>query len=176
MEEGLLKNTGKDLKHWIGVVKKSGLEKHGEILKMLKADHGFTHGFANFVSMKARKADAGSHDDKDLLKEQYNGKEHLKEIFDALNEAISSWGSDITVTPKRDSVSFIRKHQFALLKPATKTRMDVGLKLKGQEPEGILGNSGPFGAMCTHRICLTSKDEITKEVMDWIKLAYDKSV
>lgn len=172
MEEGLLEKTGKPLSHWIEVVKKSKLEKHGEILKMLKSDHAFTHGFANFVALKARKADAGSMDDADLLVNQYKGKEELKPIYNHLKSILEKLGEDVKITPKKDSVSFIRNKQFVLVKPATKTRIDLGLKIKGQEPSGKLEGSGPFGTMCTHRIKLESIHDVDDEVKSWIEKAY----
>ena len=177
MEKGLQEKTGKPLSHWITVVKKSGLEKHKEILDYLKSEHGFTHGFANFVSLKAREADAGSIDDADLLANQYAGaKEQLKPVYDLLLSKILKFGNDITVTPKKDSVSIIRKHQFALIKPATRTRIDLGLKLKGVDTAGRLEGSGPFGAMCTHRVRLESTADVDDEVLNWIRDAYDRSV
>ena len=176
MEKGLLEKTGKPLEHWVEVVKKSKLEKHKAIMDFLKQEHGFTHGFANFVAHKSKKSDAASIDDQDLLTNQYKGKEHLKPIYEKLIAAIDKFGNDITKTPKKDSVSIIRKRQFALIKPATKTRVDLGLKLKGKPTEGRLGNSGPFGAMCTHRVQLTSPEEVDAEVIAWVKEAYEMSV
>jgi predicted transport protein len=174
MEKGLLEKTGKPLDHWIKVVQKSKLEKHGEIIKFLKSNHGFTHGFANFVALKAKKSDAGSHDDADLLKNQYKGKEVLFPIYEKLIEETSKFGNDITRTPKKDSVSMIRKRQFALIKPATKTRIDLGLKLKGKPTTDRLENSGPFGAMCTHRVRLSDISEVDQQLIEWIKEAYEK--
>ena len=76
MEKGLLEKTGKSLEHWIKVVEKSKIEKHKAMIDFLKAEHGFTYGYANFVAMKARKADAGSHDPGELVATQYSkGKE-----------------------------------------------------------------------------------------------------
>ncbi len=40
MEEGLLKQTGKPLSHWIKIVKDSKIEKHKAIIDFLKAEHG----------------------------------------------------------------------------------------------------------------------------------------
>ncbi len=175
MEKGLLEKTGKSLEYWIKIVKESKIDKHKAIIDYLKAEHGFTYGFANFVSHKARKTDAGSMDDIDLIVNQYKGKELLKPIYDKLILIINEFGDDITITPKKDSVSIIRKKQFVLIKPATKTRIDLGLKLKGKEISGRLENSGPFGAMCTHRIKLISLEEINLEIIDWMKEAYDKA-
>lgn len=175
MEKGLEEKTGKPLEHWIKVVEKSKLEKHKAIMDFLKSEHGFTHGFANFVALKARGADAASHDADDLVTTQYEGKEILKPIYDELIKKISKFGNDITITPKKDSVSIIRKKQFALIKPATKTRIDLGLKLKDKPTTDRLGNSGPFGSMCTHRVQLTEKKELDKELMEWLKEAYEKA-
>ncbi|GJM35456.1 MAG: hypothetical protein DHS20C18_44570 [Saprospiraceae bacterium] len=172
MEKGLLEKTGKPLAYWVELVKKAKLDKHKAIIDFLKAEHGFTHGYANFVAHKAKKSDAGSIDDMDLLTNQYKGKEHLKPIYEKLLAMIEPLGDDITQTPKKDSVSIIRKKQFALIKPATKTRIDLGLKIKDKPTTDRLGNSGPFGTMCTHRVQLTSVEEVDAELLGWLKEAY----
>lgn len=175
MEKGLLEKTGKSLEDWKKVVAKTKLDKYKAILDYLKKDHGLTHGFANFVALKYLGTDAGSHDDADLVNNQYKGKEVLKPIYEELLKEISKFGNDVTITPKKDSVSIIRKKQFALIKPATKTRIDLGLKLKDKPTTDRLGNSGPFGAMCTHRVQLTDAKEVDKELLDWLKEAYEKA-
>ena len=60
MIKNLKEKYGKSLEEWIEVVKKAGIEKHGEIIKFLKSEHGFTHGFANLVALKSRGTDSGS--------------------------------------------------------------------------------------------------------------------
>lgn len=165
---------GKSLDQWIKIVKKEKLEKHGDILKFLKENHGFTHGYANLVSMKAREADAGSAESEEqLIVDQYKGKENLKPIYEKLLKEISKLGMDIEIAPKKAAVSFRRKRQFALVQPSTKTRIDLGLKIKDKEQAGRLEGSGPFGTMCTHRIKLADPKEVDKEVLSWIKEAYE---
>ena len=167
---------GKPLEAWIKILKKDKIEKHAEILKYLKEKHGFTHGYANLVSMKLRKADAGSVDDtEDLVNDQYKGKENLKPIYDKIITEISNFGSDIEIAPKKAAVSLRRKRQFALVQPSTKTRIDLGLKLKDKKIQGRLENSGPFGIMCTHRVKLSSPNEVDREVLGWLKEAYEKA-
>ncbi|KAA3631478.1 MAG: DUF4287 domain-containing protein [Calditrichaeota bacterium] len=176
MEKGLIEKTGKDLKHWIKIVKKSKIEKHSEIIKFLKSEHDFTHGFANFVSLKARESDAGSIEDKTLLDTQYSkGKEELRPLFELIESKIKKFGSDIEIVPKKANVSFKTKKQFALVQPSTKTRIDVGLKLKDFPVKGRLKDSGSFGTMCTHRIEVTTKKDIDKELLDYLKKAYEMS-
>ncbi|WP_223787622.1 DUF5655 domain-containing protein [Marinicella meishanensis] len=176
MEAGILKTTGKDLSHWIQVVRSSGIDPHKAIIDLLKTEHGFTYGYANFVAHKARASDAASQPDEDLLQGQYEGKENLRPIFDVLAKQLMAFGDDVTQTPKKAAVSFIRKHQFALVKPATKSRIDLGLKLKGKPTAGRLEDSGPFGTMCTHRVQLFEVADVDDEVVAWLKEAYDMSV
>ncbi|MEQ8715184.1 MAG: DUF5655 domain-containing protein [Cyclobacteriaceae bacterium] len=176
MEKGLHEKTGHTLDHWIKVVNATGLEKHKAIMDHLKSEHGFTHGFANFVALKSREADAESIDDNTLLDNQYKGKEVLKPIYERLLAEIQKFGSDITITPKKDSVSLIRKRQFALIKPATKTRIDLGLKIKDKPNEGRLEGSGPFGTMCTHRVRIEQLEDLDAEVIGWLREAYEQSV
>jgi len=173
MISNMPEKTGKSLEEWTTILKTKNFAKHGEAVKFLKTKYSVTHGFANTI-VTLSKNDQSSSDD--LLVNQYKGKEDLKLIYDKIITEISKFGNDITNTPKKGSVSLIRKRQFALIKPATKTRIDLGLKIKDKPTSGRLENSGPFGTMCTHRVQLTSVDEVDSELIDWIKEAYDKSV
>lgn len=176
MMENLHKITGKPLEEWIEIVKLKQLVRHSEIQKFLKEEFSFTYGYANLVAHKTLGTDAGSAENPDLLIEnQYKGKEHLRPIYERLMSEISQFGSDFEIAPKNAYVSLRRKRQFAILQPATKTRFEVGLNLKGQAPDGILELITGANAMCSHKIRIESEDEITPEVIDWIRLAYNKS-
>ena len=175
MVENLLKNTGKTLEQWIEIVKKQNFVKHGEIVKFLKEKHEFTHGFANLVAHKTKETDAGSAENTDdLITKQYVGKEHFKPIYDKLISEIQGFGNDIEIAPKNAYVSLRRKKQFATLNPATKTRFEIGINLKGQEPKGKLEPEKP-NAMCSHKINLTDLKDIDNEVIEWIKTAYNNA-
>jgi predicted transport protein len=175
MIDNLQKNTGKSLDQWTALVKAKNFEKHGEILKFLKEDHGLTHGFANLIAHKAKGSDAGSaNNPDDLVNKQYQGKEHLKPIYDKLLAAILSFGNDIEIAPKNTYVSLRRKKQFAILNPATKTRFEIGINLKGQEAKGKLEAEKP-NSMCSHKVNVTDIKEIDDEVMQWIRAAYNNA-
>lgn len=175
MIENLYKNTGKTLEQWIEIVKSQNFAKHGEIMKFLKEEHGHSHGFANLIAHKAKGSDAGSAENQnDLITKQYQGKEHFKPIYDKLISEIQTFGNDIEIAPKKTYVSLRRKKQFALLNPATKTRYEIGINLKGQEPKGKLEAEKP-NAMCSHKINLADIKDIDKEVLEWIKAAYDNA-
>lgn len=169
MIANLPERTGKTLDQWIGIVRSSGLEKPGEILKMLKSDHGMTHGFANLVVHMSK--GAAEADPDDMVAAQYKGKEALKPIHDRIMAHVAGLeGAEIS--PKKTYVSLRRAKQFALIQPSTKTRLDLGLNIKGAPPTGRLEEAGKWNAMCTHRVRLESEDEVDAEVLNWIDLAW----
>jgi predicted transport protein len=176
MMQNIEKKFGKPFGEWIKIVKKQKLEKHNEILKFLKERHGFTHGYANLVSMKARGTDSASAESSEhLISDQYKGKENLLSIYEKIIKEISTFGNDIEIAPKKAAVSLRRKRQFALIQPSTKTRVDLGLKLKDKEISGRLEGSGPFGTMCTHRVKIHDPNEVNLEIISWLKEAYEKA-
>ncbi len=173
MIENLKKNTDKSLEDWVAIVKKKKFEKHGEIMKFLKEEHSLSHGFANLIALSSKGKLADSEDSGNrLIESQYKGKENLRPIYDKLIAEINKLGKDIEIAPKNAYVSLRRKKQFAMLIPATKTRYEIGLNLKGQSAKGILEEIKAINSMCTHKIKLENIDEITKEVIEWLRVAY----
>lgn len=173
MINNMPEKTGKTLENWIQILNEKKPEKHSAAVKFLKTEHNVTHGFANTIVTLFKEQNAPQ---EDLVLSQYSGKELLQPIYEVLISSVAEFGEDVLMTPKKGSVSLIRKKQFALIKPATKTRIDLGLKLKDVEFQGRLQNSGPFGTMCTHRIQLHSVSDVNSEVIKWLLLAYNQSV
>lgn len=176
MLDSLKEKTGHPIEYWIDTLKKTDLQKHGEMVKFLKAEHGFTHGFANLVALKTREADAGSIDDDILISNQYKGKEYLKPICDNLLEVVRGFGDDVEIAPKKSNISLRRKKQFALIQPSTKTRIDLGLKFKSRPVGGRLESSGPFGTMCSHRVIINELREIDEELIQLLNEAYLEAI
>ena len=172
MIDNMPEKTGKSLAEWKEILIRKNFEKHSEGVNYLKSEHQVTHGFANTIVTLSKEDNSA---EEDLVESQYKGKEELKPIYSELINAIGQLGNDITITPKKTTVSIIRKRQFALIKPATKTRIDLGLKIKDRPNEGKLEGSGPFGTMCTHRVQINSIKEIDSDVLKWLKEAYDAS-
>ncbi|HNP36043.1 MAG TPA: DUF4287 domain-containing protein [Woeseiaceae bacterium] len=176
MIANLKEKTGKTLEEWIAIAKRSGALKHGEIVKQLKSEHGMTHGFANLVAHKTLKSDAGSvSDTTDLVAAQYAGdKAALKPIYDALIKAAKACG-ELEVAPKKAYVSLRRAKQFAIIQPSTRTRVDLGLNLKGTPAKGRLEKSGSFNAMVSHRVRLEKAADVDMDVKTWIKKAWTEA-
>jgi len=172
MINNMPEKTGKSLKEWKSVLEAKSFAKHSEAVNFLKKEHNVTHGFANTI-VTLSKGDNNS--SSDLVQNQYKGKEELIPIYESILTVVKEFGKDVIITPKKTSVSIIRKKQFALIKPATKTRIELGLKLKDKPLTDRLENSGPFGTMCTHRVKLSDINQIDQELKDWLKEAYQKA-
>ena len=177
MIANLHEKTGKTLDEWIAIAAKTGKAKHGEIVSALKADHGLTHGYANLVAHRHLGSSAESApNDADLVAAQYAGaKSALRPLYDAVIAAANGFGPDVEIDPKKANVSLRRKKQFALVQPSTTKRLDLGLNLKGVEPQGRLEASGSFNAMCSHRVRIERPEDFDGEVRGWLHQAYDAS-
>lgn len=176
MVASLSETTGKSIEQWLALTKTRGAAKHGELVSWLKSEHGITHGYANLISHVTLKSDSGSMmaEGSDLVAEMFAGdRAAMRPIFDALMTRIGTFGPDIEQAPKKGYLSLRRKTQFATLHPSTKTRFDVGVKLKGVAPSGRLESAGSWNAMVTHRVRLASADEVDAEVVGWLRRAYD---
>ncbi len=169
------KRTGKTLKELAAIVKKSGLEKHGEMVALLKKELGMGHGDANTLVHHVKgniqttevKLAAG-----DPLDEIYVGpKAGLRPIHEKLMAAIEKFG-EFEIAPKKGYVSLRRKKQFAMIGPATNTRVEVGINLKDVKGTSRL-EPQPEKSMCQYKVKVSSEKEVDKELIGWIKQAFD---
>jgi hypothetical protein len=72
-------------------------------------------------------------------------------------------------------VPLYRRHVFAEIKPTTRTRIDLGFALRDTPATGRLLDTGGFAKKdrITHRIPITTPEEIDDEVRNWLRKAYD---
>jgi hypothetical protein len=172
--------TGKTLAELEKIVRNSGFAKHGEIREMLKRDLGMGHGDANALVHHVLKSDGqaaasakGATTD-DLLNDIYVGpKAELRPIHDKLMAAINKFGP-FDIASKKGYVSLRRKKQFAMIGPATNSRIEVGLNMKGVGATPRL-NEMPPASMCQYKVKVTDAKEVDKELIAWIKQAYDSA-
>ena len=170
--------TGKSLDELFALIRASGLVKHGEIREMLKHDLGMGYGDANALAGAFLKsagegaAPVAEAAPEGVVAEMYSAaKGGLRPIHDKLMAAIAELGP-FEIAPKKAYVSLRRKKQFATVGPATKTRVDVGLNMKGVPATGRLIELPP-GGMCQYRVSLTEPNEVDEELMAWVGQAYE---
>jgi len=100
----------------------------------------------------------------------------LRPAYDRLLALALSLGKDVKACPGKTIVPLYREHVFAQIKPATNTRIDVGLALGNTKPAGRLIDTGGFAKKdrITHRIEISAVKDIDAEVIRWLKLAYER--
>jgi len=173
----LEKRSGKTFDQLAKIVRSSGLSKHGELVAMLKRDHGMGHGDANLIVHTVRQQDAAA--DKgtpttagEAADTLYTGKkEALRPIHDRLMAAINKFG-DFEVAPKKTYLSLRRKKQFAMIGPATNTQVEVGLNVKDLPPSDRLKQQPPK-SMCDYKVRLSTVKEVDRELLGWLRAAFD---
>ena len=159
------------------VVRSSGLTKHGEIRDMLKRDLGMGHGDANTLVHVVLKSDAaaasqGRKGEDAVLDEIYSGaKAALRPIHDKVMAAVATFGP-FEVAPKKGYVSLRGKKQFAMIGPATKSQVEIGLNMKGTAATARLA-AVPPGGMCQYKVRVSEVSEVDAQLLGWIRQAYD---
>jgi hypothetical protein len=165
---------GKPLDEWFGVIRAGGATKHTEIIEMLKDHHGMKHGAAHRVALLARQAQSPQTADQHLA-ELYAGKKaHLRPIHDRLIAIVDRLGG-AEIVPKRGYVGLRRDKQFAMIQPSTTSRVDLGLILPDTPPTARLEPADKFNALFTHRVRITTPDEINDKLIGWLSDAYARA-
>jgi hypothetical protein len=172
--------TGKSLSQLRALVEQSGLSRHGEIRQMLISKLGLGYGDANALAQFALQAGGDSAapaknvSTDAVIEALYADREPpLRSIHDRLMAVIQQFGP-YEIAPKKGYVSLRRKRQFAMIGPASKGRVEVGLNMKGVEATARL-LSQPAGGMCQYKVYLTTVAEVDKDLIGWMKQAYDGS-
>ncbi len=170
--QNLQEKTGHTMAEWFAVIEPTGLEKHTEIMNWLKSQHGVSHGFANGIALQYR-ARGDEPTESDIIDAQYAGrKEALRPIYEKLMDVALGLGADVEVAPKKTSVSLRRTQQFALIEAVSASRIQLGLQLKGNPTTDRLL---AWGSMCSHKVNLTSVDEVDDELVGWTREAYGRN-
>lgn len=167
------KSTGRSLSEWSEIIQGSGLDKHGQLVSMLKQQYGLGHGNANLLVVKAREAVAGGPAGKDaLVDSHYSGRNAgLRPLYDAVLAKVREFGDDVEVAPKKAYVSLRRRKQFGQLGPAA-GQLEVGLNLPRREPTERLR---PTSGMATHRVRISDRADVDAELLGWLRDAYEQA-
>lgn len=172
--------TGKSLDELTQLIQTSGLTKHSEIRSMLIEKFSLGYGDANTLAHYARNSEGErtakvkSSSTEEVLDEIYTGpKAALRPIHEEAMRRIHTFG-DFEIAPKKGYVSLRRKKQFAMVGPATKTQVEIGINANNL-PASTRLTEQPPGSMCNYKLRLSTIDEVNDELIGWLKQAYDQS-
>ena len=175
MIKNLKDKTGRSLEDWKKHLSSKDFIKHGDYMSYLKGEMGISHGFANFITHKVRQSDASSNDGDSLISAQYKNKEHFLPIYEKIIKHVSGFGDNVEIAPKKAYVSLRAKKQFAMLKPATKTRFEIGLNLDKSYEASSLITINKAASMFSHQVNISSLDDLTDQVYAWLEMAYTRA-
>jgi hypothetical protein len=180
----LKQTTGRSLDEWMKYLKKNGPKDEKELRAWLKTEHGLGTNTAWWLAERAEGKGVEAGDPDAYLKaaeghaeNMFSGsKAALRPIYDALLKLGLSVGKEAKACPCQTIVPLYRNHVFAQIKPTTRTRIDMGFALGDMKPKGRLIDTGGFAKKdrITHRIEITSIDDIDDDVKHWLKVAYDR--
>ena len=179
----LKEKTGRSLAEWVKFIQKEGPKTKAQRRDWLKAIHKLGNNCAWWLADRS----VGQGDEVDTpegylrqaevyVAEMYAVKKAgLKPIYDELLHLGLGLAKDVKACPCKTIVPFYRHHVFAQIKPTTNNRIDMGFALADNKATGRLIATGGFAKKdrITHRIPITSIDEIDGEVKHWLQVAFD---
>ena len=175
--DSMKERTGKTLEEWVAAVQSAGIDLMDQkaVRNWLKSQGVMQNSQWAIADAAARAAGWERPSVEGYINSQYQGeKAALRPIFDALREIIEGLGEDVTAEGRGGYTPFVRKRQFIAVQASTKTRIDLGLRFK-QAPDSALLSTTSLPGQSTHKLGLSSVDEITDEVKDLVRLAYEQN-
>lgn len=146
------------------------------MLAWLKQDFALGHGHAMaiYAILKAEGAPKTTADDR--IGKLFSGARAAQRgLFDGLLGRVKAFGPDVGVSPTSSYASLLRgSRKFAIVQPGA-AHLDLGIKRRGAAPTGRFAPAGAWNAMVTHRVRIGSAGELDRDVMDWLKVAYEQA-
>ncbi len=185
--KNIQQRSGRRVADLLAAVAASGAVKHGERRSWLMQQFGLGYGDANTLvhfmdkplpdlgdggAAPAAAAGAAPPPAADVLDTLYTGaKAPLRPLHEAVMTLVRGFGP-LEEAPKKSYVSLRRKKQFAMLGPATKDSVEIGLNAKDL-PEHPRLKHLPPGGMCQATTRITAASEVDATLAGWLRRAYD---
>jgi len=171
------RETGADIAAWNGRITERGASNSADLKAWLN-EQGVTGypamllGFETFGYPDYLQASAD-----ELIDGQYRDKPAIRPIYDRLIAELPEVG-EVEVQARKTYVALIGpRRTFASIQPTTRTRVDIGLRFddaadaEGLEPAKSIGQSS-----MTHKLALSSPDDVDREAVGWLRRAYEANL
>jgi hypothetical protein len=174
--------TGRSLDEWVRFVVRDGPPGATARREWLKTEHGLGTNYAGFVADRSSgkgfetSAEAYLAAAPVYVDEMFSGaRADLRSIFEEIVRLGRALGEDVRVSPAKTIVPLYRNHVFAQIRPATRTRVDLGLALGDAATPARLVDTGGFAKKdrITRRFEIASLDDLDDEVRRWMRVAYE---
>ena len=167
--------TGKTPADFRKLAAKKGLTKYPELMIWLKLEFELGHGHANVIAHEIVNVDAPKVTQNEAIAKLFAGKNvNWRSAFDVLAVKTAKFGVDVSVGTTSTYISLLRNgKKFGIVMPSSAERLDIGIKFKEVAPTARLEAAGTWHNMVTHRVRITDSKQIDKELLAWLKQAYD---
>lgn len=170
--------TRRTVEEWVALVADGGVDPLDQkaVRRWLKAEHGIPQNSRWAIAFAAARA-AGWEPPtaEEYVDDQYVGpKAALRPIFDGVRAILEDLGDDVTMEGRSTYMPFVRRRQFAAVQAATRSRVDVGLRFVDPPDSELLIPANAPG-QATHKLSLTSVDDVTDEVAELLTTAYEQN-
>jgi hypothetical protein len=177
ISDRLVRQTGHDVSWWNARIAKQGGLDDEAALRAWLGDEGVTgyqqmllvmerFGYPDFLLATAD----------ELLDGQYADRAGLRPILDAVIATASAFGPVDVQARKTYTCLLTPRRTFAAVKPTTRQRVDLVLRLDGVKPGGrLLDGANAAGGGLNLRIALESVDDLDDEAISLLQRAYDAS-
>ncbi|MGH7482145.1 MAG: DUF5655 domain-containing protein [Longimicrobiales bacterium] len=170
--------TGRTLEEWVALVEASGIDALDQraVRRWLKIEHAVPQNSQWAIADAAARAAGWEPPSvEQYVDQQYSGaKAGLRPVFDGLREIVDAFGDDVRMEGRATYTPFVRRRQFAAVAAATRNRIDVGLRYTAAPTSKLLTTASAPG-QATHKLSLTSVEEITNEIERLLRAAYDQN-
>jgi Domain of unknown function (DUF5655) len=175
--ERLIRQTGHDVDWWNAeIARQPGLDSEAALRDWLREREvtGYQQmllvmerfGYPDFLLASAQ----------DLLDGQYEDRQELRSILDAVVAAAASFGEVDVQARKTYTTLLTPRRTFAAVRPTTRTRVDLVLRLDGARPGGrLLDGRNSAGGGLNVRVPLQSVDDLDDEAVGLLRRAYEES-
>jgi Domain of unknown function (DUF5655) len=170
----LEERTGEDLETWNARIQGQGFADEGQLRAWLTQQGVSGYAQSLLVMEQFGYPDFFLASADELIEGQYADRPQLRPILDAILAAALELG-EVIIQARKTYVSLVTpRRTFARLQPTTKNRLDLGLRLEGQQPGRRLLPSKLHETMRL-QISLSSAEDVDAEVLDWLQRAYEQN-
>lgn len=170
--------TGRTVEEWVALVVSSDVDPVDQraVRRWLKSEHDLPQNSRYAVAYAAaRSAGWVPPTDEEQIERQYSGpKSDLRPVFDRVRDILEGLGDDVSMEGRKTYIPFVRRRQFAAVAASTRSRVDVGLRFVEAPDSPLLSEAGGPG-QATHKLSLTAVDDVTDDVEDLLRTAYEQN-
>ena len=178
VSRSMKERTGKSVEEWVAVVQASGIDPLDQrsVRNWLRIEHGVKQNSQWAIAdAAARGASWEAPTVEEYIDKQYSGaKTALRPIFDRIAGAALALGEDVSMEGRGGYTPFVRKRQFAAVAAPSRSHVDLGLRYATPPDSPRLVPANAPG-QSTHKVRLTSADEVDDEVLRLLAAAYDQN-